>query len=59
MTLPKFINTLTIRAGLGVLVLGTTSFLAVTDRIDGASYLGLALLVAGFFYKGEDRSTRE
>lgn len=54
MTVPKFLTTLTIRAALGFLVLGTASFLAVTDRIDGPSYLGLALLVAGFFYKGDD-----
>ena len=54
MTVPKFITNLTIRAGLGALVLGTASYLAVVGSIDGPSYLGLALLVAGFFFKGDE-----
>lgn len=54
MTTPKFLSTLTIRAVLGALVLGTASYLAIVGSIDGPSYLGLALLVAGFFFKGDD-----
>lgn len=54
MTAPKFLTTLTIRALLGILVLGTASYLAIVGSIDGPSYLGLALLVAGFFFKGDD-----
>lgn len=55
MTLPKFITTLTVRASLAVLVLGTASYLAVTGSIDGPSFLGLAFVVANFFFKGEDK----
>ena len=54
MTVPKFLTNLSVRAGLGTLVLGTASYLAIIGSIDGPSYLGLALLVAGFFFKGDD-----
>lgn len=59
MTVPKFITNVTIRAGLGLLVLGTASYLAIVGSIDGPSYLGLALLVAGYFYKGDDPKQKE
>lgn len=41
----------TLLASVALIVIGTASYLAITDRIDGPTYFGLALLVAGALFK--------
>lgn len=40
----------TVQAAVALAVIGTASYLAIIDRIDGPTYFGLALLVAGFYF---------
>lgn len=37
-----------------VMVMGTASALALMDKIDGQTYFGLALLVAGALFKANE-----
>lgn len=46
------VNKTTTGAFLATIIIGTASYLAIVGAIDGPSYLGLAILAAGSFFKG-------
>ncbi len=46
-----------VRAVLALVVIATASYLAVIGAIDGPSYLGLAIIVASYFFNKAQGTT--